>query len=118
MGSYRFERDTDQGAGENAGDSLEDDVARALGEIDWVERFAIHANEANDLQVVADVIFDEDWPDHCAANPGHVAQVFRRYGLRTIGDSANSKIVANDPLSADPATGDDAEGLDLFLMED
>lgn len=120
MGSYRFERHPDQDAGRDAGASLEDDVSRALQEIDWVEDFCIQADASNESLVSADVQFEADWPDARAANPDQVAAVFRRYRLRTLGNpaSASGRAVAADPLSADAEDEDDADEIGTFLLED
>lgn len=119
MGTYLFERDTSGGAGRDAGDSLQDDVAKALTEIDWVDAFVIHADGSNDEVVGADVSFDEEWPDIRTSNPDQVSLVFHRLGLCTIANPALSsrQASADDPLSASPQT-DDAEETDLFLFEE
>lgn len=123
MGNYRFERDNPDGG--DAGDlvSLEDDVERALAEIDWVERFTVHADQSDDTLVSVDVIFDEDWPDLVAGNPGLVADVFKRHGLRALprAPGAGLQGATADPLSTDVTVDEldaSAEGLDLFQFED
>lgn len=120
MGTYRFERQLEQGAGRDAGASLEDDVSRALQEIDWVEDFSIQAFDSNEALVSADVRFEADWPDARSANPDLVASVFRRYGLRTLANPAfaGGKAVAADPLSADTEDEDEADEIGTFLLEE
>lgn len=120
MGTYRFERHLDDGAGREAGGNLEDDVSRALQEIDWVDHYAIRADASNEELVSVDVYFEEDWPDARAANPEQVALVFRRLGLRTLPNPALTiaKTAATDPLSAEPIGDDDAEDLDVYLLEE
>jgi hypothetical protein len=120
MGNYRFERDTVDGAGQGASESLEADVERALAQIDWVDHFAINAESSNEAVVSVDVMFDEDWPDMRSGDPGLVGTVFHRLGLRTIARVAGGGLqaVATDPLSADELVGDDEDGLDLFQFED
>ena len=73
MGTYRFERLLDSGAGRDASASLEDDVGRALQEIDWVEDFSIQADASDENLVCADLRFEADWPDARSANPDLVA---------------------------------------------
>jgi hypothetical protein len=116
MGNYLFERNTEDGAGGEAGDSLPDDVERALAELDWVEQVALHADDGDGSVVVADVHFDPDWPD--TANPDLVAEVLHRYGLRIIENPAlkGVKVTAADPLRVGVAAGDD--GLDLFVFDE
>lgn len=112
MGHYLFERCTSEGAGRDAGQSLQQDVSRALDEIDWVDSFAFR--EGDDLHVVgADVVFDEQWPDIRTSNPDQVSEVFHRLGLRTIANPAlsSSKVSADDPLSTE---SQDGGSLDLF----
>jgi hypothetical protein len=118
MGTYLFERYTGEGAGRGAGPSLQEDVAKALTEIDWVDNFAIHADSHDDEVVGVDVAFDEEWPDIRTSNPNQVSEVFRRLGLRTIANPAlgNRQAAADDPLSADLQADD--EGLDLFEFEE
>lgn len=120
MGTYRFERWTGEGAGRDAGVSLGDDVAAALREIDWVESFAMHLGGDIDEVVGVDVVFDEQWPDIRTSNPGQVAEVFKRLGLRTIADPSLSvpQVSADDPLGTGPDADDDADGFDLFEFED
>lgn len=122
MGTYLFERSTTDGAGREAGQSLQDDVVTALREIDWVENFALHANGDNDEVVGADVMFDEQWPDIRTSNPDQVSEVFHRLGLRTIANKALSskQLSADDPLSAEPlADGDgDVAALNLFEFDE
>lgn len=121
MGTYRFERDTQEGAGRQAGESLEDDVERALAQIDWVDHFAINAESTSEMEVSVDVMFDEDWPDMRSGDPGLVAGVFHRLGLRTITSTSATGLQATttDPLSADAVSDDDDEdGLDLFQFGD
>jgi hypothetical protein len=119
MGTYLFERYTGEGAGRGAGASLQEDVVKALQEIDWVENFAIHADSSNDEVVGADVSFDEEWPDIRTSNPDQVADVFHRLGLCTIANPALSsgKVSADDPLAAGPVS-DDAISLDLFAFDE
>jgi hypothetical protein len=118
MGTYLFERSNTEGAGGDAGNSLHDDVVKALKEIDWVENFVIHAAEGDDSVVGADVIFDEQWPDIRTSNPGQVSEVFHRLGLRTIANPALSsqQVTADDPLSA-AHTADDGDVAALNLFE-
>ncbi len=120
MGNYRFERDTRDGAGPQASDSLEADVERALAQIDWVDHFAINAESSNEAVVSADVMFDEDWPDMRSGDPGQVSGVFLRLGVRTIPAAASAGLLTTttDPLSADEVAGDDEDGLDLFQFDD
>lgn len=120
MGTYRFERSLDDGAGRDAGGNLEDDVSRALQEIDWVDHYAIRADASNDELVSVDVYFEEDWPDTRASNPEQVALVFRRLGVRTLPNPELkvAKTAATDPLSAEPIVDDDAEDLDVYLLEE
>jgi hypothetical protein len=116
MGLYLFERCTSEGAGRDAGQSLQQDVSRALDEIDWVDSFAFR--EGDDAAVVgADVVFDEQWPDIRTSNPDQVSEVFHRLGLRTIGNPAlsASQVSADDPLSIQ-AQEDDS--LDLFDFDE
>jgi hypothetical protein len=117
MGNYLFERSSNEGAGAEAGSSLSADVDRALREFDWVEEFSLQPDDGDGSVVVADVHFDPDWPD--TALPELVAEVFQRYGLRTIENpaTAGSKVHAADPLRAGTAVSDDA-GLDLFVFDD
>ena len=119
MGTYLFERVTSDGAGQDAGASLREDVAKALGEIDWVDTFSIHADEGDDSVVAADVIFDEQWPDVRTSNPDQVSEVFHRLGLRTLANPTLSagKVSTDDPLRAEPVT-DDAASLDLFVFDE
>ena len=116
MGSYLFERNIDDGAGQEAGDSLAADVERALGELDWVEQFSVKVGDGDGSVVVADVLFDPDWPD--TALPDLVADVFHRFGLRTIEQpgAPGGKVSAADPLRAGATAGDDA--LDLMIFDD
>jgi hypothetical protein len=120
MGTYLFERHTGEGAGRGASDSLQDDVAKALTEIDWVENFAIHAGDGDDEVVGVDVSFDAEWPDIRTSNPDQVSEVFRRLGLRTIASPGQSSphASADDPLSASLSADDDADVLDLFEFEE
>ena len=116
MGNYLFERNTDDGAGGESGSSLPDDVSRALREFDWVDEFALKADDGDGSVVVADVHFDPDWPD--TANPDLVAEVFQRFGLRLIENPASpgGKVSAADPLRVGATAGDDA--LDLLIFDD
>jgi len=116
MGNYLFERNTDDGAGREAGGSLPDDVTAALRELDWVEQIALHAGDGDGSVVAADVHFDPDWPD--TANPDLVADVFHRYGLRIIDNPAlkGVKVTAADPLRVGAIAGDD--GMDLFVFDE
>lgn len=118
MGIYLFERCTTEGAGRDAGASLQDDVTRALREIDWVENFAIHATDGDGEVVGADVIFDEQWPDIRSSNPDQVSEVFHRLGLRTIANPAASsnQLSADDPLSTTAVV--DVEALNLFEFDE
>jgi hypothetical protein len=123
MGMYRFERQLGSGAGRDASACLEDDVGRALQEIDWVEDFSIQADASDETQVCADLRFEVDWPDARAANPDLVAAVFRRFGLRTLPNPAviAGRTVAADPLSADADNADDADDeaeIGTFLLEE
>ena len=120
MGTYLFERCTSEGAGREGSESLQADVAKALKEIDWVENFAIHAHHDNDEVVGADVIFDEQWPDIRTSNPDQVSLVFHGLGLRTISNptSSSRQLSADDPLSAEPLSGDDSATLDLFVFNE
>lgn len=121
MGTYLFERNTTDGAGGDVGDSLHDDVVKALKEIDWVENFIIHAAEGDDTVIGADVIFDEQWPDVRTSNPGQVSEVFHRLGLRTIANQAlaSRQLSADDPLSASHTADDgDVEALNLFEFDE
>lgn len=119
MGTYLFERTSETGAGRDASESLPADIANALQQIDWVDHFTLHADGDEDV-VRVDVIFDEEWPDLRASEPGYVATVFHRLGLRTIPKptASNSLAVVDDPLSAAPSIDDDPESMDLFLFED
>ena len=118
MGTYLFERVTSDGAGQDAGESLQQDVATALGEIDWVDTFSIHADTGDGSVVAADVIFDEQWPDVRTSNPDQVSEVFHRLGLRTIANPTLSegRVSSDDPLRAEPVS-DDSASLDLFVFE-
>ncbi len=120
MGTYLFERFTSEGAGSEASACLEDDVAKALREIDWVENFSIHADNGDESVVTADVIFDEQWPDVRTSNPDQVAEVFHRLGMRTIDNPALSsgKVSTDDPLRAGTVLSDDAVSLDLFVFDE
>ena len=117
MGNYLFERSTDEGAGSEAGNELSADVERALREFDWVENFTLQPDDGDGSVVVADVHFDPDWPD--TALPELVAEVFQRFGLRTIDNPASiaGKVSAADPLRAGTVVNDDA-GIDLFVFDD
>lgn len=116
MGHYLFERDSEGGAGHEAGDSLPQDVERALREFDWVDEFHLQADDGDGSVVIADVRFDPDWPD--TANPELVADTFHRFGLRTIAEPGApvGKVSAADPLRASAVVGDDA--LDLFVFDE
>jgi len=120
MGTYLFERDNIDGAGHGAGASLLEDVTKALLEIDWVDSFSVLEERSDDDVVSVDILFDADWPDIRTGNPDHVGEVFHRLGLRTIPNPtlASRQASADDPLSAERSTSDDAEGLDLFQFED
>lgn len=123
MGNYRFERDSDDDASPGELVSLEDDVERALGEIDWVERFTVLADQSDETLVSVDITFDEDWPDLSASSPGLVAGVFQRHHLRLLPRPQGTGLQgsAADPLSTDASVDildEDAEGLDLFQFED
>jgi hypothetical protein len=120
MGMYRFERQLGSGAGRDAGPSLEDDVSRALQEIDWVEEFSIQADASDENLVCADLRFEADWPDARSANPDLVAAVFRRFGLRSLPNPAviAGRTVAADPLSADADDEDDEAEIGTFLLEE
>jgi hypothetical protein len=117
MGTYLFERHADDGAGREASASLSDDIARALQQIDWVDRFTVHPGGEEDV-IRVDVVFDEEWPDLRASEPGYVATVFHRLGLRTIPNPALADTRADDPLGASPPSDDDPESMDLFLFEE
>lgn len=116
MGLYLFERCTSEGAGRDAGQSLQQDVSRALEEIDWVDSFAFREGDDGDV-VGADVVFDEQWPDVRTSNPDQVSEVFHRLGLRTIANGAlsGSQVSADDPLSAE---SQDDGSLDLFDLDE
>ena len=118
MGTYLFERNTDDGAGREAGESLQDDVAKALGEIDWVENFSIRIDLSNEDVVGADISFDPEWPDIRTSIPGQVAGVFHRLGLRTIANPAlaSQRVSADDPLGVEEEAAD--ESFDLFEFSD
>jgi len=123
MGNYRFERNSDDDASPGDLVSLEDDVERALGEIDWVERFTVLADQSDETLVSVDITFDEDWPDLSSGSPGLVAGVFHRHHLRVLPRPQGSGLQgsAADPLSTDAALDildEDAEGLDLFQFEE
>ena len=120
MGTYQFERYTGAGAGRGASESLQDDVATALREIDWVENFAIHADGDNEDVVGVDVSFDAEWPDIRTSNPNQVSTVFHHLGLRTIANATLSsrQASADDPLSAEPQDEDESEAFDLFLFDE
>lgn len=119
MGTYLFERSSEDGAGRDASASLPDDIASALQQIDWVDHFTLHTGGDEDV-VRVDVIFDEEWPDLRASEPGYVSTVFHRLSLRTIPNPALSmaNTLADDPLSASPTSDDDPESMDLFLFEE
>jgi hypothetical protein len=116
MGNYLFERSNSDEAVREPGASLEDDVTRALRELDWVEEFSLHADDGDGSVVVADVHFDPDWPD--TANPEYVAEVFERFGVRTIATPAPvvGKVIPADPLRVGTVTPIDS--LDLFVLDD
>lgn len=118
MGTYLFERTTADGAGRDASESLQDDVSKALDEIDWVDTFAIRMDLSNEEVVGADITFDPEWPDIRTSNPGQVAGVFLRLGLRTIANPslASQRVSADDPLGVDDAEAD--ESFDLFEFSD
>lgn len=120
MGTYLFERYTGDGAGRGASGSLQEDIAKALTEIDWVDGFAIHADSHDDEVVGVDVAFDEEWPDIRTSNPNQVAQVFHHLGLRTIANPAASSRQAStdDPLSVNAPADDDVDAFDLFEFEE
>jgi len=120
MGTYLFERYTGEGAGRGATESLEDDVATALREIDWVENFAIHADGGDESVIGVDVSFDAEWPDIRTSNPNQVSTVFHHLGLRTVANPSLSsrQASADDPLSADPQGEDESEAFDLFLFDE
>ena len=112
MGSYIFERSVPDG-GSISG--LVADVQRALGELDWVENFAIQADDGDGSVVVADVHFDPDWPD--TANPELVAETLQRYGLQIVENHKEAgRVTAADPLRAASAVSDDA--IDLFVFDE
>lgn len=119
MGNYLFERCTEDGAGRDASGSLREDVAAALGEIDWVENFALRADGDDEGVVGADVTFDEQWPDVRTSNPDQVTEVFHRLGLRTIANPAVStgRVSADDPLGTSSIGDGDALGLFEFDEE-
>jgi len=116
MGTYLFERHTDDGAGGDAGASLGDDVARALEQIHWVDHFTVHAGDGDILRV--DVMFDDEWPELRASEPEYVATLFHRFGLRTIPNPAFADIQADDPLAASLPRDDGSESMDMFLFKD
>jgi hypothetical protein len=120
MGTYLFERYTGEGAGRGASASLQDDVATALREIDWVENFAIHAESGTDEVIGVDVSFDAEWPDIRTSNPDQVSVVFRHLGLRTIAQPAltGRQTSADDPLSANAQVEEDDEAFDLFQFDE
>lgn len=120
MGTYLFERFTSEGAGSEASSRLEDDVSKALAEIDWVDSFSVRANGGDESVVSADVIFDEQWPDIRTSNPDQVAEVFHRLGMRTIDNPSLSsgKVSTDDPLRAGAVLSDDAVSLDLFVFDE
>ena len=117
MGTYLFERHAEDGAGHAASASLSDDITQALQKIDWVDRFTVHPSGGDDI-VRVDVVFDEEWPDLRASDPGYVASVFHPLGLRTIPNPAQSPTQADDPLGAERPSDDDSESMDLFLFEE
>lgn len=116
MGNYLFERSDAEGTGSEASESLEADVGHALDELAWVEEYFTRADDGDGAVVVADVRFDPDWPD--TANPDRVADVFHRFGVRTLphADAAAGKVSAADPLRAAAVTSDGA--LDLIVFDD
>ena len=116
MGLYLFERCTSEGTGRDAGQSLQQDVSRALDEIDWVDSYAFRQGDRADV-VGADVVFDEQWPDIRTSNPDQVSEVFHRLGLRTIANPAlsGSQVSADDPLSTE---SQDDGSLDLFDFDE
>ena len=112
MGSYIFERNGEEGS---TGPALVADVERALGELDWVEEFSVRADDGDGGAVLADVRFDPDWPD--TANADLVAEVFQRYGIRTLDrGAAGGKVSATDPLHASAEVDDG--GIDLFVFDE
>jgi hypothetical protein len=113
MGSYIFERSGE--AGRETGPALVADVERALGELDWVENFSVHADDGDGSVVLADVHFDPDWPD--TANADLVAEVFLRHGVRTLDrGAAGGKVSATDPLHASAEVDDG--GIDIFVFDE
>jgi len=68
----------------------------------------------------ADVSFDAEWPDIRTSNPNQVSVVFHHLGLRTVANPTLSsrQASADDPLSAEPQSEEDEEGLDLFLFDE
>ena len=113
MGSYIFERN-DEWEGEANGSALAADVERALGELDWVENFALKLDDGDGSVVIADVHFDPDWPD--TANPDLVAETLARYSLHIVADSKSARgVSAADPLRASASVDD---GLDLFVFDE
>jgi hypothetical protein len=117
MGTYLFERHAEDGAGHAASASLSSDIARALQQIDWVDRFTVHSGDDEDI-VRVEVVFDQEWPDLRASDPGLVANVFHPLGLRTIPNPALAHTQTDDPLSATLPSDDDPESMDLFLFEE
>jgi hypothetical protein len=113
MGSYIFER-----SGEDAnstGPALGRRRGARLGELDWVEEFSVRADDGDGGVVLADVHFDPDWPD--TANADLVAEVFQRYGIRTLDrGAAGGKVSATDPLHASAEVDDG--GIDLFVFDE
>ena len=117
MGTYLFERHTEDGAGRESSASLSNDIALALRQIDWVDHFTVYPEDGEEI-VRADIVFDEEWPDLRASEPGFVATVFHRLGLRTIPNPALAHTQADDPLGTSHRSDDDPESMDLFLFEE
>ena len=113
MGSYLFERSDPEAAAGEGGNALRADIDSALRELDWVEDLSLRDGDQPG-RVYADVQFDPDWPD--TANPDIVAEVFQRYGLHVVDQSAQAgKVRAADPLRASESVDD---GLDLFVFDE
>ena len=113
MGSYIFERNGE--AGREVGAALVADVESALGELDWIEKFSVRADDGDGSVVLADVHFDPDWPD--TANADLVAEVFQRHAVRTLDrGTGGGRVSATDPLHASAEVDDG--GIDLFVFDE
>jgi hypothetical protein len=114
MGTYLFERADPEVGAEEGRNALRADIESALRELDWVEDLQLRDGDQAG-RVYADVHFDPDWPD--TANPDIVAEVFQRYGLQVVEQSAQAgKVMAADPLRASASVEDG--GLDLFVFDE